>query len=81
MITFLLFVGLFFPRIALTIAYLGGGVPTNNVPLFFDFIGTLIIPRILIMYYIWYAELGGGWMFLHIFALIIAKIRQSNSED
>ena len=81
MITFLLFVGLFFPRIALFFTWMFHGIPNNNVPLFFDGLGALIFPRLLIMYYIVYAELGTGWLIAHIIALIIkAIINGSNNK-
>ena len=76
-----LFFSLFFPRISLFIAYLAGGIPFNNVPLFFDVLGALIFPRLLIMYYIVYADLGTGWLIAHIIALIIRIIIKSESDD
>jgi len=76
-----LFFSLFFPRISLLIAYLAGGIPFNNVPLFFDVLGALIFPRLLIMYYIVYADLGTGWLIAHIIALIIRIIIKSESDD
>ena len=74
MITLLLFFSLFVPRLSLFIAWLGGGIPVNNVPFFFDLIGAIVFPRLLIIYYIWFAELGAGWMIAHIMALIISKV-------
>lgn len=81
MITFLLLVGLVFPRIALLLTYIGGGIPANNVPLFFDVLGALVFPRLLIMYYIVYADLGIGWLIAHIFALIIKIILNAAEKD
>jgi len=77
MITYIeifLFCSLFFPRIVLFIAWMTGSIPSNNVPLFFDLFGAIIIPRFLIMYYIIHAELGAGWLIAHIIALIIQLI-------
>lgn len=76
-----LFFSLFFPRISLFIAWLCSGIPTNNVPLFFDGLGALIFPRLLIMYYIVYADLGTGWLIAHIIALIIKIIINSKEKD
>lgn len=75
-----LFFSLFFPSISLFIAYLAGGIPINNVPLFFDVLSSLIFPRLLIMYYIVYADLGTGWLIAHIIALII-KIVNNSGDD
>jgi hypothetical protein len=77
----LLFFSLFFPRISLFIAYLAGGIPVNNVPLFFDVLGALVFPRILIMYYIVYADLGTGWLIAHIIALIIKMVINGSKDD
>lgn len=79
--TLLLLVSLVFPRISLFIAYLAGGIPVNNVPLFFDVLGGLIFPRLLIMYYIVYAELGIGWLIAHIIALIIKMVINGSKDD
>jgi len=79
--TLLLLFSLFFPRISLFIAYLAGGIPHNNVPLFFDVLGSLVFPRLLIMYYIVYADLGIGWLIAHIIAFIIKMIANGSSED
>ncbi len=78
----LLFFSLFFPRLSLFIAWLAGGIPVNNVPFFFDALSTLMFPRLLIMYYIVYADLGTGWLVAHIIALIIKLfINSENKTD
>jgi hypothetical protein len=76
----LLFFSLFFPRISLFIAWIYSGIPFNNVPLFFDALGTIIFPRLLIMYYIIYADLGTGWLIAHIIALIIKALMNGVDE-
>jgi len=75
-----LFFSLFFPRISLLLAYMAGGMPSNDVPLFIDVVSALFIPRLLIIYYIWFAELGAGWMAAHIIALIIKVFLKAISE-
>jgi len=80
MIELFLFISLFFPRISLIIAWVFSGIPINNIPFFLDGIMTLLCPRLLIMYYILYAELGIGWLIIHIIALMI-KIFINNSEN
>ncbi len=76
-----LFISLFVPRLGLFAAWLFGGIPFNNVPFIFDLLGALIFPRILIIYYIWYAELGTGWMVAHVIALIIALVVKLKDDD
>ena len=71
MIWFLL-ISLFFPRLCLLVAYFINQIPQNDVPLFFDFFGLVFFPRMLILYYIWFAELGTGWFIAHLIALIIS---------
>ena len=77
----LLFFSLFFPRISLFFAWMVGGIPYNNVPLFFDVVSAIVFPRMLIIYYIWYAELGTGWMIAHIIALIVSKVFHALGEN
>lgn len=84
MITYIeifLLISLLFPRITLFIAWISGTIPLNNVHLFFDLLGALIFPRLLIIYYIVYAELGIGWLIAHIIALIIKIIINSTDDD
>ena len=76
-----LFFSLFFPRITLFIAWVFSGIPFNNVPLFFDVLGAIVFPRLLIMYYIVYADLGTGWLIAHIIALIIKIFFKAIEED
>lgn len=83
MITYIeifLLISLFFPTITLIVAWMSNSIPLNNVPFFFDFIGAIIFPRLLIIYYIIYAELGFGWFIAHIIALIIKIIIDSNGD-
>ena len=79
--TWFLVISLFFPRLCLLVAYFSSSIPNNDVPLFFDFLGFAIVPKLLIMYYIWYAELGIGWIIAHAIALIISKVINSEEKD
>lgn len=81
MVTFLLLLGLFFPSIALLFTWIFGEIPTNNIPLFFDVLGAIISPRLLIIYYIVYADLGTVWLIAHIIALIIKMFINGSSDD
>lgn len=78
--TWFLVISLLFPRLCLFIAYLYNQVPQNDVPFFFDFFGALIFPRMLILYYIWYAQLGTGWFIIHLVALIISLAIKGSSK-
>ncbi len=54
----LLVAGLFFPRLALAIAWLGTGTyPHNTLPDLFNFAAWLLFPRFLMAYYI-YTDIG-----------------------
>ena len=54
----LLIVGLFFPRLALFVAWLGTGTyPPNPLPDLVNFISWLFVPRFLMAYYI-YIDIG-----------------------
>ena len=68
--TWFLFFSLFFPRICLFFAWIGGNLPHNNTPFIVDFLCSIFVPRILIMFYI-VDNLGfGPWFYLHLFFLI-----------
>jgi len=79
--TWFLLISLFFPRLCLLVAYINSSIPKNDVPFIFDLLGSFLFPRMLIMYYIWYAELGTGWLIAHIIALIIKIIINSSEDD
>ena len=53
----LLIAGLFFPRLTLVIAWLGGAYPPNTLPDLLNFISWLFLPRFLMAYYI-YTDVG-----------------------
>ena len=54
----LLIVGLFFPRLALFIAWMGTGTyPQNTLPDLLNFVCWLFLPRFLMAYYI-YTDMG-----------------------
>ncbi len=70
---YLLFFGLFVPRISLLTAWLTGAIPPNTVPFWFEFFLALFLPRVLIIFYIG-ATLGwdSPWLILHSVALVVA---------
>ncbi len=78
--TWFLLISLLFPRLCLLVAYIYNQVPQNDVPFFFDFLGAVFFPRMLILYYIWFAELGAGWFIAHLIALIISIAIKSDDE-
>jgi hypothetical protein len=56
----LLILGLFFPRFALFLAWLGvGPYPANSLPLLVSFLSWLFFPRFLMAYYI-YTDAGSN---------------------
>ena len=64
----LLIAGLFFPRLALLVAWLGTGTyPPNELPLLLNFVSWLCFPRFLMAYYI-YIDMGTNnlWFWAYI---------------
>jgi hypothetical protein len=79
-----LILGLFFPRLALLIAYFSNNIPLNNIPFWGDFFMAVLIPRILMLIYI-YTNLGNGmWFWIHLVFCALAYlgywVRSSNKE-
>ena len=71
----LLIAGLFFPRLALLVAWLGTGTyPPNTLPDLLNFVSWLFFPRFLMAYYI-YTDMGPDnlWFWAYI-ALGIAGL-------
>lgn len=81
-----LFFSLFVPRISLLIAYLTASIPLNPVPFFADVILTILVPRILILIYI-YVTLGiqSPWFWVHLIFACLAylggRVKVSSSSD
>ena len=64
----LLVAGLFFPRLALLVAWFGTGTyPPNTLPLLLNFASWLLFPRFLMAYYI-YLDMGTNnlWFWAYI---------------
>jgi hypothetical protein len=63
----LLVAGLFFPRLALFVAWLGSGYPHNELPDLLNFAMWLCFPRFLMAYYI-YTDIGTNniWFWAYI---------------
>jgi hypothetical protein len=75
----LLVVGLFFPRLALFVAWLFvGDYPPNPLPLLFNFIGWLFVPRFLMAYYV-YVNAGPNnlWFWAYIILGIVGIFGES----
>jgi hypothetical protein len=69
--TWFLVLALFVPRITLLIAYLTHGIPPNNIPFIGDVLLAAILPRALVVIYI-YENMGTGpWFWVHL-AMAIA---------
>jgi hypothetical protein len=80
-----LVLSLFFPRIALIIAYYSSNIPANTIPFWGDFFMAVFIPRILVVIYI-ATNIGYGmWFWIHlifcIFAYLFSAIRTTNSKS
>lgn len=69
----LLLLGLFFPRLALFIAWLEpGAYPPNTLPLLANFVAWLCLPRFLMAYYI-YTDIGPNniWFWAYLLLGIV----------
>jgi len=77
---YLLFFSLFFPRLTLFFAWYFNAIPPNSVPFWFEFLLTLFIPRVLIIFYIG-TTLGwnSGWVIAHVIAWLIAALLGGSS--
>jgi hypothetical protein len=70
--TWFLVLSLFFPRLALLIAWANNQIPPNSIPFVGEFFMTLLIPRILMLIYIATTLGCGGWFWAHVVAFILA---------
>jgi hypothetical protein len=72
--TWFLVLSLFLPRITLLIAYLAHGVPPNTLPLLGDLALTVLLPRALVVIYI-YENMGAGpWFWIHLVVAIAVYV-------
>jgi hypothetical protein len=76
--TWFLVLGLFLPRVTLVAAYLTHSVPPNNVPLIFDLLGAVFLPRVLICIYIAYNMGYNEWFWLHLIVALIVYAASSS---
>ena len=73
--TWLLILTLIFPRLGLIIAYLGGNIPHNTIPLLGDIVLCVFVPRLLMTLYI-ASNMGtnNGWFWLHLIGFFVALL-------
>lgn len=72
--TWFLVLSLVLPRVALFVAWISDNIPKNNIPFIGDMLMAILVPRILILIYI-YDNLGAGvWFYIHLVFLFIAWI-------
>ena len=69
--TWWLVLSLFFPRVTIILSYFGHMLPHHHgIPLWGSVILTVILPRVLVLIYI-YQNLGIGlWFFIHAFVAL-----------
>jgi hypothetical protein len=75
----LLLVGLFFPRLALFVAWLGTGTyPPNTLPDLLNFVLWLFFPRFLMAYYI-YVDMGTNnvWFWAYLVTGVVGFFGES----
>jgi hypothetical protein len=66
MTTEFLVLGLLFPRLTLVIAWILGGIPVNDTPLLADALGTVFVPRFLIAFWAYNAQVHPIWVILYV---------------
>ena len=69
-----LVVGLFFPRITLFFWWAMGNLPHNTTPFVFDVISTIMLPRLLILMYIFENQGYSDWFFIHFVFFILSLL-------
>jgi hypothetical protein len=79
--TWFLVLGLFLPRVTLVAAYFTQTMPPNNVPLLFDVLGLVLLPRALICIYIAFNMGYHEWFWIHlIVALVVYGVSSSKGK-
>jgi hypothetical protein len=78
----LLFAGLFFPRLALAFAWLSTSYPSNNVPDLLNLVLWLFIPRFLMAFYI-YTDQGSNniWFWAYIVTGVVGAFGETRFAD
>lgn len=69
-----LLISLIFPRFTLFFWWLTGNLPYNTTPLAADVICSILLPRVLILIYIYGCQGMSPWFWIHLIALGIAWI-------
>jgi hypothetical protein len=71
--------GLFFPRLTLFLAWLTTTYPPNPLPVLFNFVFWLFLPRFLIAYYI-YVDMGMNnlWFWAYLVTGVVGLFGESN---
>jgi hypothetical protein len=60
-----LIASLFVPRISIFFLYNEGLIPSNNSPFLLDFLGTLLLPRLVVLVCIYLTSGIGVWFVAH----------------
>jgi hypothetical protein len=76
---YILFFGLFFPRITLALCFINNQVPINSTPFILDCIGSLFFPRLLIAF--WAFELGEHplWIAIYLIFGLLELLKPASS--
>lgn len=66
-----LLLSLIFPRVTLFFWWMCGNLPYNTTPFIADFFGAILIPRILILVYIYELQGMSTWFWIHFVVMIL----------
>lgn len=69
-----LLLGLIAPRFTLFFWWITGNLPVNDVPFVGDFFATLLVPRILILVYIYGIQGMSAWFVIHLAVMALSWI-------
>jgi 1,4-dihydroxy-2-naphthoate octaprenyltransferase len=80
-----LLLGLVFPRIVLFFWWISGNLPFNTTPLIADLICAVLLPRILILVYIYENQEFSTWFWIHmavmLFSWAVAVLKYRNIKE
>jgi hypothetical protein len=78
--------GLFLPRLTMLVAYASHSFPFDPMPSVLEFFGWLLVPRVLIAYFIYERSGASAWFWVYIVATLLVWIgsaskRSSHDDD
>lgn len=83
--TWFLVLSLILPRITLFFWWMNGSLPYNTTPFWGDFFAAILVPRLLIVVWIYDLQGMSGWFWIHLVVMLLVWIssilRQVSKND